>query len=143
MARRTDIQVLGLDQFRKELRQLEKSFGKELGQVNKRAAEVVATAARAKALATGGVAAKAAPDIKTAAQQRAAKLVLDATHHGYAIGAFTGSKRFRQFPAWEGPEIEEGKGVAVGPAIVEETENMLNVYGDALEDLAARAFPGR
>jgi hypothetical protein len=141
VARRTGVEVRGLDQFRKELRQLEKSFGKELGQVNKRAAEVVATAARAKALATGGVAAKAAPDIKTAAQQRAAKLVLDATRHGYAIGAFTGSRRFRQFPPWQGPEIEEGKGYAVGPAIVEKEDEFLDVYGNALEDLARRAFP--
>jgi hypothetical protein len=141
VARRTDIQVRGLDQFRKELRQLEKSFGKELGQVNKRAAEVVATAARAKAVATGGVAAKAAPDIKTAAQQRAAKLVLDATRHGYAIGAFTGSKKYAQFKPWQGPEIEEGKGYAVGPAIVETEDEFLDVYGNALEDLARRAFP--
>jgi hypothetical protein len=141
LARRTDTTVVGLDEFRRELKRAGGTFPREMGQANKKAAEVVATVARAKALATGGVAAKAAPDIKTAAQQRAAKLVLDASRHGYAIGAFTGSKRFRQFPAWEGPEIEEGKGVAVGPAIVQETENMLDVYGDALEALAARAFP--
>jgi hypothetical protein len=141
VARRTGVEVRGLDQFRKELRQLDRSFGKELGQANKRAAEVVATAARAKALATGGVAAKAAPDIKTAAQQRAAKLVLDATRHGYAIGAFAGSKQYAQFKPWQGPEIEEGKGYAVGPAIVEKEDEFLNVYGNALEDLARRAFP--
>jgi hypothetical protein len=143
MARRTDTTVKGLDDFRRELKRAGGSFGKELGQVNKKAAEVVATTARAKAMATGGVAAKAAPDIKTAAQQRTAKLVLDASRHGYAIGAFTGSKKYAQFKPWQGPEIEEGKGYAVGPAIVEKEDEFLDVYGDALEELAARAFPGR
>jgi septal ring factor EnvC (AmiA/AmiB activator) len=143
VARRTDVEVRGLDQFRKELRQLDPALGRELGKANKRAAEVVASAARAKAMATGGVARKAAPDIKTAAAQRAAKLVLDASRNGYAIGAFTGAKRWPQFKPWQGPEIEEGKGIAVGPAIVETEDEFLNAYGDALEQLAARAFPGR
>lgn len=143
MTRRTDVQVRGLDDFRKELRSLGGTFPKELGRLHKQAAEVTASVARAKALAMGSVQAKAAPDIKTAAAQRTAKLVIDATRHPYAIGAFTGSRRFKQFPTYEGPEIEQGKGVAVGPAIVQTEDEMLQVYGDGLERLAARAFPGR
>lgn len=143
MARRTDVQVKGLKEFQRELKALGGDFPKSLGKLHKQAAEVTAAVARAKAQARGSVQAKAAPDIKTAAAQRTAKLVIDASRHGYAIGAFTGSRRFKQFPAWEGPEIEQGKGVAVGPAIVETEQAFMDVYAEGLEKLAARAFPGR
>lgn len=141
MARRTDVQVRGLDDFRRQLKGLGGDLPKSLAKLNKQAAEITASAARAKAMATGSVQAKAAPDIKTAAAQRAAKLVLDATRHGYAIGAFTGSKKYPQFPAWQGPEIEQGKGYAVGPAIRETEQEFIEVYANGLEKLARRAYP--
>lgn len=141
MARRTEIEVRGLREFRKELKGLGGTLPKDLAKANKRAVEVITSVAKAKAMAMGGVQAKAAPSIKAAATQRVAKLTIGDPRRPFAIGAYTGAKRWPQFPEWDGPEIEEGAGYAVGPAIISEEGRFMAAYEQELDRLAAKAFP--
>lgn len=133
------VEVRGLDQFRKELRALDKSFGREMGKANKEAADVVAQASRAKASAKGGVTAKASPSIVASAAQRVAKVAIGGPRYPYGPGSVTGSKKYPQFGPWQGPDYEDWH--AIGPAVRDTEDKFIDVYGDVLEKLASRAFP--
>lgn len=130
------IKVEGLTDFRRELKALDASLPKEIQKANKRAAEIVADKARASFAARGGVAPKVAPSVKALASQRYAAVRIGGPQYPYAMGAEWGSNRFRQFDPSRGKQ-----GYSLYPTIRKERDAIVDRMGDALEDIARRAFP--
>jgi len=56
-----------------------------------------------------------------------------------ALGNEFGALRYKQFPPWRGNGEEAG--YALWPSIRENRDRVVEVYGDAIERLAAAAFP--
>ena len=117
-------------------------------------ANIARRKAQAKARAMGGVQAHAAGGIQAfGTQTRAGLRFSTSKKYAMAAGAFFGSKRFRQFPAWVGNRYEmpwpagindqgPGRGpYAINPALAAKADEFHERVGDALEELAARAFP--
>lgn len=138
------VRVVGLDEFRAELRKLEGNMGRELGKAHKAAAEVVASKARSRAASLGGAAAKSAPSIKASAAARHAAVNVGGPSHPWAMGAEFGAIRWRQFEPWRGnqwqPDVA-GVGYFLHPAIRETREEFMDVYARELEQLARAAYP--
>lgn len=133
------VRVEGLADFQKELRALDRTLPRELGQANKRAAEMVAERARQRAQSLGSVAAKSAPSIKAAAEQRRSKINLGSTREPWALGAeFGGQGRptTQQFEPHRGRE-----GYFLYPTIRDTRDEYLEIYGRILEQLMRAAFP--
>jgi hypothetical protein len=129
------VQVRGLAEFQRELRKLD--LAKDLRLANKEAAEVVASAARARA--RGGVAAKTAPSVKAAAEQRRAKVTLGGAAYPFAMGAeFGGQGRptTMQFEPHRGTQ-----GYFLYPAVRDTREQFIDTYARVLDQLMRRAFP--
>lgn len=136
------VRVEGLAQFQAALRNADRALSRELGQVNKRAAELVATGARSKASGLGGVAAHAAPSIKAAAEQRRSKITIGGPQHPEALGAEFGGKRrptTQQFEPWRGSGA--GAGYFLYPTIRDTADEWIRLYERALDQLFHDAFP--
>lgn len=131
------IEVRGLAEFQRELRRID--LARDLTAANKEAAELVATKARAKAQALGGVAAKTAPSIKAAAEQRRAKVTLGSNREPWALGAeFGGQGR----PTTQQFKPHLGRtGYALYPTIRTSGDEFADLLYRALGQLMARAFP--
>lgn len=120
------VQIRGLTEFQRALRDIDATLPKELRQANKNAAEVVAEAGRARAESLGGVARKAAPSLRAAAEQRYAKVSLGGARYPFALGANFGAQHdvprvsgaaadgtvlgWNQFPEWGGNQFTGGAG---------------------------------
>lgn len=138
------VYVQGLDEFRRELNTLDKSMGKELGKVNKKAAEFVADKARSSARAQGSSLAKGADTITASARQSAASVTIGGTKAPWMLGAEFGSIKYGQFKPWRGNQWNPdsgGVGYALHPTIRETREQFMDLYGDLIADLTQRAFP--
>lgn len=149
------VEFRGMRDFRRELRQVEAKLPREVGRALRSAVrEIVLPEAQAKARAMGGVQAHAAGGIQAfGTQTRAGLRFSTSKKYAMAAGAFFGSKRFRQFPAWVGNRYEmpwpagindqgPGRGpYAINPALASKADEFHERVGDALEELAARAFP--
>lgn len=136
------VRVEGLADFQKELKRLDQKLPRELQKANKRAAELVADAARTRATGLGSVAAKAAPSIKAAAEQRRSKVSIGGARYPFALGAeFGGQGRptTMQFAPWSGSDT--GAGYFLYPAIRETRDEFMDAYDDAIEQLTREAFP--
>jgi len=136
------VEVVGLKELRAELRSLGGSWPKELRTASKEAAELVADKTRASFAGGRGSAPKAASTVKALAQQTGAAVRIGGgagVGGQVAMGNEFGSFRYRQFPGWR------GSGAAAGyhlyPTIRDNTERVVEVYGDALGRLTKRAFP--
>lgn len=139
--------IVGLADFQRELRALDSALPKELTKLNRSAADLAVGRARAKAVALGGVAAHVAPDIKAAAEQRRAKIVLDGHRTPEILGAEYGSLQYGQFRPWRGNQWTDPEGLDIGyfvhPTVRElaRGEELFDLYGDGIDRLAASAFP--
>lgn len=139
-SRATDIvRVEGLADFQRELRKLNADLPKELRKANIEAAEVVAKDARQRAEGRGGVAAKSAPSIKAQGEQRRSKITIGGPKFPFALGAEFGAVEYPQFDPWTGSGSDAG--YFFYPAIRDTREEFMDVYEDALDRLARRAFP--
>ena len=146
------VEVRGLAEFRRELKKIDKAFGKELRQVHLAISKMVADRARA----------AAPPGIKKAIKARAtqsAAYVSTVARPDRALGVlwgmrkrsgWYGARRYRQstgrqFEPWVGnqwdPGETGGQPYFIGPAINNSVDEVLEMYGDAIEVLAAKAFP--
>jgi hypothetical protein len=138
------VRVIGLADFRRELRRMSATLPRELRSANLSAAKLVADEARPRAQAQGGVARKTAPSIKALAQQRGAAVRIGGVRYPFALGAEFGSKGYRQFKPWRGNQWSPDQG-SVGyflhPAVRDTRRRVIDLYGDLIERLAARAFP--
>lgn len=139
------VRVEGLRDFQRELRALDNKLPRQMRVANLEAAEVVAKEARAKAIAQGGVAEKTAPSIKAAAEQVRSKVNIGGTRYPFALGAEFGAKVYPQFKRWRGnqhqPDVDNGVGYFLYPAIRETRSEFIDTYAKALDQLMRRAFP--
>lgn len=134
------VQVRGLAEFQRELKKID--LVDDLKDIHRQVATNVATKARALAESLGGVAAKAAPDIKVKAEQRYAKLTLGSPTAPWDLGAeFGGGAR----PTTQQFKPYRGNGAAAGyflyPTVRSEKTTSEQTYDRALGQLLRRAFP--
>lgn len=133
------IRVEGLADFQRELKALDSKLPRELAKANKDAAELVASHARSRASGLGSVAAKAAPSIKAAAEQRRSKVTLGGPQYPYALGAeFGGQGRptTMQFQPHRGRE-----GYFLYPTIRDDRDEFMDAYERAIDQVMRAAFP--
>lgn len=138
------VRVIGLAEFIRDIRALSGDLS-DLRRVHLDAAQLVANDAERRARALGGVAAKTAPTIRAAAEQRHAKVALGGARAPFGLGAEFGAKRFAQFKDWRGnqwqPDVNNGVGYFLHPAVRATRERFVEIYADALHQLSRRAFP--
>lgn len=130
------IQVEGLVELNRALKQLGPTFPKELRKANKTVADLVAQDAKAAAHSIGGVAAHVAPSIKASAGAQFAAVSLGGTAYPMAGGAEFGSYRYKQFKPWRGNGSDAG--YFVYPAIRRDADRIETEYGHALTELLDR-----
>lgn len=134
---RQAIEVRGLRELRKALKDLGPDFQKKLRPAGKEASIVVAQKARDRAQSVGGVTAKAAPSIRNttlASNLLGAGVIIDGEKVPYALGAeFGGGARptTKQFPPWRGAGSDAG--YAVYPTIRAEAGNIEEFFVMALD----------
>lgn len=135
------VRLEGFDEFRRALRDSGPGWDRALRAINRAIANTVAEKARG--MAETPQQRKASSAIVGAAEARAAKIAVR-NRPPFAQGAFFGALQYRQFPAWVGNSWEPGGAggpYAVNPAIRDSLDDIVNAYGDAFEQAAARAFP--
>lgn len=159
-ARIERIQVVGLDELRKELRNLAepKGWARELTAAHKLIARDVAGKARAEAESMGGPQRHFARAIRGYGSQTSSRIGIGSASQGQrnwganaafwgvkdAISGWNKSTTPNLTTEWVGAQwdIAIGQGpVAIVDTIVRETPHIIDRYGDALEDLTRRAFP--
>ena len=135
------IQVKGLTEFRKSLKDLNSQFPRELAKINQDVAKDVADAAQSAAQNLGGVAAKSAPAISAVRSQVVSAVKLNGAAYPYALGAEFGSVKYKQFKAWRGNGSDAG--YFLFPTIRKKVDDgsIINKYADAIDKLAKSAFP--
>jgi hypothetical protein len=143
--------IRGLDEFRRELKRLDKTLGKELRQVHLRISQMVAP--RVQAAAPG----RAKGAISPKATQKAAQLLVT-SGRGDALAVFLGMTRRsgwyakgrysessgRQFRPWVGNTWEIGSGGGpyyIGPVLRSSLDDIAELAFDEIEKLAKGAFP--
>lgn len=138
----TGVTVAGLSDLRRELRRAGVGI-EDLKAANRSVSELVATGAVGRARNLGGVARHVADagSIKTSSAAAAAKVILGGTaaKHGPALGAEFGARNYPQFEEWRGAGREAG--YFLWPTIRAEERRIVDMYGDAIDDLMSKAFP--
>ncbi len=130
------IRVTGLKELRRELKQVDADFPKQLRKANKAVADLVAEGTRSAFSRMGGSAPKVAPTVKALAQQVRAQVKVgggSGVGAEVAMGNLFGSRRYSQFPP-------PGQ-YALYPTIAEKADEIVETYADAVDDLMKRAFP--
>lgn len=133
------VEVTGLRELNKALKELGPEFPKEMRKTNKSVADEVRNDARGKALSLGGVAAKTAPTLKSSSGTNSAGVSLGGTTAPWAAGAeFGGGRRSttRQFKPWRGSGPDAG--YFVYPTIRENADDIVDAYNEAIGDLLQR-----
>ncbi len=146
------LDVEGLDALRRELRRLDagSEWTDELKDVNKDVADVVVTAARRRAFTP--LQRKAAQSLRASRQAKRAQITGGGARFPFFGGAefgagqdrirHAGGRTFRgynQFDPWTGSDA--GAGYFLYPAIRASRQQLVDMYGDAIEDITRRAFP--
>jgi hypothetical protein len=127
------IQVEGLYEFLRSVKETAPAVAGEVAATNKMAADMVKDAARAKAAGLGGVAAKAAGSLATSKASRLASVRLG-RGMPFAFGAEFGALKYPQFEPWRGNQWVAGSGPADGvgyflnPAVREQRVKVEAVY---------------
>lgn len=133
------VQVKGLADFQRELKALDSRLPRELTAANKAAAEFIAGRARSRASGLGGVAAKTAPSIRAAAEQRRSKINLGGDNAPWALGAEFGGRgrpTTQQFQPHRGRE-----GYFLYPTIRDTEAEFMDVYERCIDQVMRAAFP--
>lgn len=147
------IEIRGLVDFQRALRQLNADLPKELGTLNKTVADFVIDRAQGRAASLGPLWVRAARSLSAARKQRAAVVRMGGLRHPEALGAEFGAIRniprltnsgrsvrgWNQFREWRGSDTDAG--YFLYPTIREDTPQILDMYADLIERLAKKAFP--
>lgn len=136
--------VRGLRDFRKELRDLDRAWPKELTAAHKDIGKFAADGARGLAIGLGGVHAKAERAIKGYGNQTSATVGVQASASvPFANVAFWGWNRGR--PKWVGNDWDaatfSGGPYAINRALFFDLQKILDRYMELLDGIARRAFP--
>ena len=153
MARGSEVRVVGLIDFRRELKALEgdTNWARELTKVHQKVARKGASAARAEASAMGGQQRHFASSIGGRGLATSARIEVS----GEANAVFWGTKGkgtgwntefgTTQNPPWVGASWDTGVAgegpYAINDAIAKNVEEIVDFYSEMLDDLARRAFP--
>ena len=148
------IEVVGLKEFRAELKALGPEWPKMLAKANKETAQAIVAPAKAKTSSlsltansgnpSGRVQAKVADSIRAAQSQVAAKVMAGGPAYPYVFGALLGSNKSQQFPSHIGNDWtagEPGGPYGIGDAIAEMIPTVLEIYRRNMAELTAKAFP--
>lgn len=150
------IRVRGLNELRAELRRLDSEdsteWRKELGRVNHEVAEFVVDRAGPRMRALGPMGARAAATLSASRSGVSARLMLGGASAPFAEGVEFGAisniprqtvrgtvRGWNQFKPWRGSGSDAG--YALFPAMRENEDQIIEMYGDAVDRLMARAFP--
>lgn len=138
------IQFEGLADFRRDLKAIDPALVKELGREYKTIGDMLRSEASDRALALGGVAAKAAPAVTSTARTQDVALRLRSAVAGeeFALGAeFGGGSRptTRQFQPWRGRGADAG--YFLYPAIRDNSAQIIEQFEQVIARATARAFP--
>lgn len=131
------VQVKGLNELNRALRQVGPEAQKELKKANLEVAEMVAADAISKAKALGSVFAKVAPSIRATARNTAAGVGFGGAAYPFAEGAEFGSYRYKQFQPWRGSDSDAG--YFIYPAIRDNVEKIETAYSRAMDDAIKKA----
>ena len=131
------VQVNGLPELSRALRNVDPALQRELRRMNLDIADFVADDAKAAAYSLGGVAAKVAPSIKANAGSGWAGISLGGSAYPMAGGAEFGAYRYKQFQPWTGND--ENAGYFVYPAIRRDADRIETAAGDALDRMIQKA----
>lgn len=147
-----DVQISGLRELNKALKDLPGDLEKELPKTSKRVAGFVADDAHSNALSLGGVAAKVAPSIKAVGGAKSAGVGFGGAAYPMGGGAEFGAGRdtqrtrssgtyigFRQFQEWRGNDSNAG--YFVYPSIRSNSDRIVEEYTQSVDDLLKKAFP--
>lgn len=154
------VAVKGLSEFKRELRKIDSAIPKQMQVANKDIAKEVSDAARTNARSAGGIWSKAASAITPRATAEAASVGVSATSRApMALPAFWGARArtgwfgnpFKygdytsQHPEWVG-NTWDAASRSEGPYVInytllEESDRVVELYGDAIDRLSAAAFP--
>lgn len=157
------IRVVGLDQFARDLRRVDKDAAKELARAYRLIARDVRERARAKARQQSKAYKEAASGIQSKASARDAKIRITGRRYpfifGHEFGAYQnldrtiryGDKGIRtvkgwnQFPPWRGNRYVNASntGYAVFPTIRERTPFLVDEVERAMDKALAAAFPNK
>lgn len=144
MADKLSVDVEGLKELQRELRRLDKSWGKELRQANKEVASTVVipdvkTQAAQPLMNVKGnptrLGSKGVGSIRATATATKAQVAVGKAKLGHVMGHVFGSNKYPQFPAWR-----KG-GYIVFPVIREKRTEIMGAYESMIDELTKRAFP--
>lgn len=161
MAKPRAVEVKGLREFRRDLKQVSDDLPKEMRDFNKNeVAEPIARLAQVYAHGMGGVQAKAASAITgyATATQASVGFPSGSSNHPEAPVAFWGAKKHtgwyaagwysnspKQHPDWVGNSWQpgwRGQGpYAINDAVADAADDLPEKYGEMIERLSAKAFP--
>lgn len=147
------IKVQGLDELRRELKRLDdKGLTGELKDANFEAAKSVIAPAQAMARGLGRMQARAAATLTPSKAAAGARVNFGGARAPFAGGAEFGAGQnvprnlprgrvlgWNQFEPWRGNV--SGAGYFLFPTIRRLTPDLVDLYGDAIERITARAFP--
>lgn len=150
------VQAVGLREWRKELKALEdgRALTLEFARENRAIAKKAASWAQDEANSMGGPFAHFAKMIKGKGGAAGAKIGIDPT----ANAVFWGAKKRtgwnarnpqskQQFPDWVGASWDtavKGQGpYAINPALADHLDDIAEMYGDAIDRIAKKAFPDK
>lgn len=152
------VEIKGLQDFRRDLRALDRKLPNEVRKLHRKVSDHVADKARRGAAAGDAQSRKAVGAIKARATQRAA-YIETVPKPAFALGVFWGMKRrtgwyanpryegsnARQFQPWVGnqwdPGDAGGKPYFIGEAINQSIDEVQDIYLEGIDDLAKHAFP--
>jgi hypothetical protein len=151
MAQPKAIEIEGLEEFRKELREIDPDLPKARTKAGKTAARLVSDDARSRAGQLGGVHNFVKSTIRPFSTSKAAGVRLGGkggtTKRGRknaaSFGAEFGSKQYKQFPAWRGNQWEDtgNVGYMVHPAIREKLDEVMTIYANEVTRIMRDAYP--
>lgn len=133
------VETRGLDQFRRELRKLDNraEIEDKLKDTNKQVADVVVVEAQLRAFTP--LQRKAAQSLKSGRQLARAVVSGGGARYPFFGGAEFGAIQYHQFEPWRGSGRDAG--YFLYPAIRDITPELVDMYGDKIEQLARSAFP--
>lgn len=134
------VNVRGLTEVRKALKEIGPENAKEMVKVGREVAKDVSTKSRDKARSLGGVAAKSATSVRPTAGATSAGVGFGGPSAPWAAGAeFGGGRRptTQQFEPWRGSG--PGAGYFVYPTIRANADQILDAYTTGLDDVLRKA----